>query len=71
MYKLNRKLFNEWRDRTPYNKQLALMMKHTGFGVSTIQKILIDRYPNELKPPTRKAMAEMLGEKEAKLWRKK
>lgn len=69
MYKLNEKLLKRWRESfEDSNETFMLLMKATGLGPGTIQKLFAGTYNHQIKPPLRKAIADVIGQPENKLW---
>lgn len=71
MYKLNEKLLKKWRDSMSSNETFMLLMESTGLGPGTIQKLFAGTYASDVKPPLRKAIADVMGYPEDKLWLQK
>jgi hypothetical protein len=69
MKQLDRKILNKWISSMDANDAMMLLMKHTGLGVSTLQKILSNNYPSELKSIYRRGFAKALDMDEDELWR--
>jgi hypothetical protein len=69
MKTLDRKVFNRWLKSLPPKEAMIKLMVATGYGVSTLQKIMSGHYKFELKPPVRTAISKVVGVEESKLWR--
>lgn len=67
--KIDKKVYDKWLNARSPGEAMAQLMKATDLGVSTLQKITSNNYKSEVKKPIRKAIAELLGVSEEKLWR--
>jgi transcriptional regulator with XRE-family HTH domain len=66
---VNRKLMTEWLMKIGQGKAIGLLMSATGLSMTTIDKIIRDKYPSQISYMARQKIAETTGIPESELFK--
>ena len=68
---VNRKLMTEWLIKVGQGKAIGLLMSATGLSMTTIDKIIRDKYPSQISFMAKKAISQVTNIPEKELFYEK